>query len=53
MHKAVYQKDFESIEELYPVGSQCFMMASPHYGCAGEVCYDLVALTNSKPIWGI
>ena len=53
MHKSMYQKDVESIEDLYPIASQCFMMASPHYGCSGEVGYDMVALTSCKPIWGI
>lgn len=28
---------FDSIENLYPAGSNIFMMASPHYGSPGEV----------------
>ena len=26
-----------TIEELFPVGCQCFMLASPYYGASGEV----------------
>jgi len=31
------QDAIQSLETLYPAGSMCFMMASPHYGSSGEV----------------
>ena len=27
----------ETIEDLFPVDSQCFILANPHYGCSGKV----------------
>lgn len=27
----------KTIEELFPTGSQCFMVGHPHYGCQGEI----------------
>lgn len=28
---------FKTLEEVFPVGKQCFMIGYPHYGCLGEV----------------
>ena len=37
VHEAEENTKIETIEELFPLGSQCFMLASPHYGACGEV----------------
>lgn len=28
---------YKNVEELFPVGSSCFMLGQPHYGCMGKV----------------
>ncbi|XP_014661777.1 PREDICTED: 5'-3' exoribonuclease 1-like [Priapulus caudatus] len=30
-------KQFKTIDEFYSVGSDCFMLGQPHYGCMGQV----------------
>ncbi|CAN7986192.1 unnamed protein product [Ixodes hexagonus] len=30
-------EQFKTIEEVFPVGTTCFMIGHPHYGCQGEV----------------
>ncbi|XP_065061196.1 5'-3' exoribonuclease 1-like [Rhopilema esculentum] len=37
VHTSKYQKEAKSLDDLYKPGNSCFMMASPHYGCSGEV----------------
>ena len=27
-----------TVADLFPVGTECFMMAIPHYGSTGKVC---------------
>ena len=37
VHETCEEQNIHSIEELLPVGSVCFMLASPYYGASGEV----------------
>jgi len=37
VHESAQQSGAESLEDHFKVGSRCFMMAAPHYGCSGEV----------------
>ena len=37
MHESHLDDKIHTIEELFPVGCQCFMLASPYYGASGEV----------------
>lgn len=37
VHETHEDDKIHTIEELFPVGSQCFMLASPYYGSSGEV----------------
>jgi len=37
VHESHEDDKIHTIEELFPVGSQCFMLASPYYGASGEV----------------
>ena len=30
-------RKMETVEELFPIDCQCFMLANPHYGCSGKV----------------
>lgn len=37
VHETHEDDKIHTIEELFPIGSQCFMLASPYYGASGEV----------------
>lgn len=37
VHESVNKSSIQTIEQLFPIGSQCFMLAAPHYGAQGEV----------------
>ena len=37
VHESAENVDVESLDQLFSAGSSCFMMASPLYGCSGEV----------------
>ncbi|KAJ7394677.1 5'-3' exoribonuclease 1 [Desmophyllum pertusum] len=37
VHESHEDDKIHTIEELFPIGSQCFMLASPYYGASGEV----------------
>lgn len=37
VHESHEDDKIHTIEELFPIGSQCFMLASPYYGSSGEV----------------
>lgn len=37
VHESHEDDKVHTIEELFPIGSQCFMLASPYYGTSGEV----------------
>lgn len=31
------KRTFDTIQDVFPLGSKCFMLANPHYGSMGEV----------------
>lgn len=37
VHESHEDDHIHTIEDLFPIGSQCFMLASPYYGASGEV----------------
>ena len=37
VHETHEDDKIHTVEELFPVGCQCFMLASPYYGASGEV----------------
>ncbi|KAK2552969.1 5'-3' exoribonuclease 1 [Acropora cervicornis] len=37
VHETHQDDQIRTVDELFPIGSQCFMLASPHYGASGEV----------------
>lgn len=37
VHESHEDDNIHTIEDLFPIGSQCFMLASPYYGASGEV----------------
>jgi len=37
VHECHEDDNIHTIEDLFPIGSQCFMLASPYYGASGEV----------------
>ncbi|XP_068754427.1 5'-3' exoribonuclease 1-like isoform X2 [Montipora capricornis] len=37
VHETHEDDKIHTIEELFPIGSQCFMLASPYYGASGKV----------------
>ena len=37
VHETHQDDQICTVDELFPIGSQCFMLASPYYGASGEV----------------
>lgn len=37
VHETHEDDNIHTIEDLFPIGSKCFMLASPYYGTSGEV----------------
>ena len=37
VHEAHQDDQIRTVDELFPIGSQCFMLASPYYRASGEV----------------
>lgn len=43
-----------TVSDLFPVGTECFMMAIPHYGSAGKVCsswHEISGIFGNGRFW--